>query len=288
MGFIYLDGEFLPEEEAKISVMDRGFLFGDGVYTTIQVRDGIPLFLEIHLERLRLNCAQLNIIPPFIPKESIEELIEKNHAIQGIWRFKILITGGEDPSMRLPRRPFGHLVMTLKPFTPAPITPLQLGLFPYPTSLCHASFKSLAHLNRYYVMEYALGNRFDDAVTTTESGILLEASFGNLLWIAWEDKNAWVPASTLPLHGGVTLSIVKEVLEEAGFKFHEVKWKLADIPPGLTCFRVNSMSGIRPVSSLGDVRFTLNPKEESFLREGYEEYARKSEFNTLKVKTPSL
>jgi D-alanine transaminase len=49
---VYLNGEYLPQSQAKVSVLDRGFLFGDGVYEVIPVFGGRPLRLSEHLDRL--------------------------------------------------------------------------------------------------------------------------------------------------------------------------------------------------------------------------------------------
>ena len=48
-----LNGEIVPEEDAKISVLDRGFLFGDSIYEVTRTRQGIPFAWPEHLERLR-------------------------------------------------------------------------------------------------------------------------------------------------------------------------------------------------------------------------------------------
>jgi len=61
MAIAYLDGGYLPLEEARVSVLDRGFLFGDGVYEVIPVRDGRPCLLERHLERLRASLREIEI-----------------------------------------------------------------------------------------------------------------------------------------------------------------------------------------------------------------------------------
>ena len=50
---IYLNGQFMPIEDAKISVLDRGFIFGDGVYEVIPVYSRKPFRLEEHLRRQR-------------------------------------------------------------------------------------------------------------------------------------------------------------------------------------------------------------------------------------------
>ena len=61
---IYLNGEFLPLAEAKISVMDRGFLFGDGVYELIPVYSRRPFRLDQHLQRLDNTLAGVRLVNP--------------------------------------------------------------------------------------------------------------------------------------------------------------------------------------------------------------------------------
>jgi D-alanine transaminase len=61
---IYLNGQFLPLEEARIPVMDRGFLFGDGVYEVIPVYDRQPFRLEEHLSRLRDSLDGIRLANP--------------------------------------------------------------------------------------------------------------------------------------------------------------------------------------------------------------------------------
>ncbi|MDE3020365.1 MAG: D-amino acid aminotransferase [Pseudomonadota bacterium] len=78
---IYLNGEFMPLEEARISVLDRGFLFGDGVYEVIPVYSRRPFRLEEHLERLEYSLAGISLVNPFDRggwRQRIEELIALN------------------------------------------------------------------------------------------------------------------------------------------------------------------------------------------------------------------
>ncbi|MFQ5634074.1 MAG: aminotransferase class IV, partial [Gammaproteobacteria bacterium] len=70
----YLDGEFLPTEEARISPLDRGFLFGDGVYEVIPVRGGKPLLLDAHIRRLGRSLSALRIEDPY-PESRWRELV---------------------------------------------------------------------------------------------------------------------------------------------------------------------------------------------------------------------
>ena len=75
---VYLNGKFILKSEAFISVMDRGFLFGDGVYEVFPVYNGLILGLESHLKRLQDGLDAINIVNPKNKKEwasIINELI---------------------------------------------------------------------------------------------------------------------------------------------------------------------------------------------------------------------
>ena len=78
---VYLNGQYLPIEDAKISVLDRGFTFGDGVYEVIPVYNGHIFRFREHLERLNNSLDEVYIGRPYTSKqwqEILRELIEKN------------------------------------------------------------------------------------------------------------------------------------------------------------------------------------------------------------------
>lgn len=78
---VYLNGDFLPVEEAKISPLDRGFIFGDGVYEVIPFYAGRGLRMREHLKRLQRCLDELEIENPYTLEQweaSITSLIERN------------------------------------------------------------------------------------------------------------------------------------------------------------------------------------------------------------------
>ena len=78
---VYLNGAFLPLSQAKVSVMDRGFLFGDGVYEVIPVYGGKPLRLDQHLERLQRSMSRVSMDEPLSRdqwKVIFQDLLDKN------------------------------------------------------------------------------------------------------------------------------------------------------------------------------------------------------------------
>lgn len=81
MDIVYLNGEFLPVERARISVQDRGFIFGDGVYEVIPVYGGRLFRLEQHLQRLARSLAEIRLTNPASGEQwqqCLQELVTRN------------------------------------------------------------------------------------------------------------------------------------------------------------------------------------------------------------------
>jgi len=97
LAIVYLNGSFLPLDEATVSPLDRGFLFGDAVYEVIPVYDGRPFLLDAHLLRLNRSLNELRIAEPYSKQDwrtIIEGLIEKNDG--GDLSIYIQVTRGAD------------------------------------------------------------------------------------------------------------------------------------------------------------------------------------------------
>ncbi len=97
-GIAYLNGHFLPLEEAKISIEDRGFQFGDGVYEVIRVYCGVPFRLHDHFLRFERNAQAISLPCPLSNTEwetLIREGIGKNHCGEG--KVYIQMTRGVAP-----------------------------------------------------------------------------------------------------------------------------------------------------------------------------------------------
>lgn len=78
-GIVYINGNYYPAEDAKISIFDRGFLFGDAVYEVIPVYQSRLIFLEHHIKRLNTSLTQAKIMNPGLEWSNIfQELIAAN------------------------------------------------------------------------------------------------------------------------------------------------------------------------------------------------------------------
>jgi D-alanine transaminase len=84
---VYVNGDYLPEEEAKISIFDRGFLMADGVYEVTSVLDGKLIDFAGHAQRLARSLAELDMAAPVTDEELLaihRELVARNGIEEGL------------------------------------------------------------------------------------------------------------------------------------------------------------------------------------------------------------
>ncbi|MBD3679085.1 MAG: D-amino-acid transaminase [Rhodobacteraceae bacterium] len=84
---VYVNGEYLPEEEAKVSIFDRGFLMADGVYEVTSVLGGKLIDFEGHAKRLERSLTELDMTAPVTSEELLEihrELVKRNAVDEGM------------------------------------------------------------------------------------------------------------------------------------------------------------------------------------------------------------
>jgi D-alanine transaminase len=110
---VYVNGEYLPEEDAKISVFDRGFLFADGVYEVTSVLDGKLVDNAAHIARLQRSLQELGMASP-LPPEEIEavqrEVVKRNNLTEGGLYLQVT-RGAADRDFSVPKDAKPSLVM---------------------------------------------------------------------------------------------------------------------------------------------------------------------------------
>ncbi|WP_339854358.1 aminotransferase class IV, partial [uncultured Nisaea sp.] len=87
MRTVFVNGSYVPENEAQISIFDRGSLFGDAVYEVTSVLDGKLVEYEGHMTRLRRSLAELKLPSPATDEELLEihrELVKRNDLTEGL------------------------------------------------------------------------------------------------------------------------------------------------------------------------------------------------------------
>ncbi|MDD9717981.1 D-amino-acid transaminase [Dinoroseobacter sp. PD6] len=110
---VYVNGDYLPEEDAKISVFDRGFLFADGVYEVTSVLGGKLIDFEGHAKRLERSLSELDMSAPVTMDALLEihrELVARNEVHEGLVYLQVT-RGAADRDFAYPAEPKPSLVL---------------------------------------------------------------------------------------------------------------------------------------------------------------------------------
>ena len=188
----YINGKFVSEEKASVSVFDRGFSYGDGLFETIRARDGRPLLLAEHLQRLRagaeairLSKKTLNTLLINIDEKLIARLLKANGLTDNESYVKIIVTRGVDRGGPLPSSGLNPTIIILtKPLDPAFLervrgkglkAALIRGFAP-----ALPAIKSLNYLSNVLARMDADDAGADEGLFTTPKGRVTEGTSTNL------------------------------------------------------------------------------------------------------------
>lgn len=261
---VFLNGTFLPEAEAVVTVSDRGFLLGDGLFETVRVAGGRPFRFAQHLERLSRGADFLKIRLPFTPKELQKfavQLIKRNALPESVLRLTLTRGAGKRGySIAGADRP--TLVMTLHSLPPVnPDEPLMWSLvtssFRIPAGDVLASFKTTSKLLNIMARAEAEEKGADEALLLNTNGEVAETAGGNLFWV-YHGKVCTVPTGrgVLP---GITRAVVLEVCQSLGLDTEKRIIKPEQLRRVEGTFVTQSALGIVPVASFDGVPVAPSP-----------------------------
>lgn len=213
--FVYVDGQYVQESEAKISVFDRGFLFADAVYEVTAVVNGKLAEFDGHMARLQRSCRELSLTLPVTPaelKEIHQALIEKNDLDEGAIYLQLSRGNAGDRDFNFPP---AEVKPTLVLFTQArgvlenPKAETGLHVVTCPDIRWHRrDIKTVSLLAACLAKEFAHSRQADDAFLV-ENGFVTEGSSCNC-YIVLHDKTVVTrPLSNDILHGITRKSLLK-------------------------------------------------------------------------------
>ena len=255
MNIAYINNKFIPLDKAKVSVLDRGFLYGDGIFETMRFYNTSVFRLKKHTSRLFNSLKDLDICPPG-PKGTIEkkvcELIKKNR-LSGDAYIKIIVTRGRSEGLLVPcPGSRSLLVIYALRYKGLPKTAYTRGV---KVSLSRTGFnrnhpavkhKTLNYLPNIVQRIKAARNGFDDTILVNDDGMLTEASSSNIFLVKGE--KIYTPSIRCGILPGITR---EEVIRLAG-KFLKTKTRQVFIKKSFLCdaseiFLTNSLAEIVPV-----------------------------------------
>lgn len=252
---LWLNGRFVPEDRPAIHPLDRGFLYGDGLFETLRAEEGRPLYFAPHLDRLKRGADELHLNLPGDLRwdETIVRLLHVNGLCEGAARVKIIVTRGKEPQLGLPlaRRP--TLLLSAERYQPPSARDylegwrLHCGLNAYAPPL--ARYKSLNYLFYLCARQAALDAGCHEAVVLDPEGRVCETAAGSLL--CRSAGSWWSPESPHQL-AGITLQQVRRLLGRDGTVVDTLAARPADLRNADTVWVLNALIGVIPAARIDD------------------------------------
>jgi len=253
--FVFLNGEIVPEDRALISVFDRGFLYGDGLFEGIRIFNGKLFRWNQHLQRFQHGSEFLKIAVPFSAEalaDFTQRLIAENQMPNSLLRLTLSRgIGQRGYSPKNAKQP--TLVMATYPMPDAdPSNPPHLRVFissfRLPAGEPLARFKNLNKLPQVLARAEADADGADEALLLNSDGYVVEGSTSNLFWIRGETVcTPPLPSGILP---GVTRAVVLELCEKIGIQTREENITPAELHKMDGAFLSMSSSGIAEITLL--------------------------------------
>ncbi|HVK56043.1 MAG TPA: D-amino acid aminotransferase [Burkholderiales bacterium] len=231
MSIVYLNGAFLPAEEAKVSVLDRGFIFGDGVYEVVPCYQGKPLRLKEHLVRLQRSCDAIQLTNPYDAEKwtgLVEEIIANNGGGNLAIYFQIT-RGVAKRDHAFPQDTTPTVFMMANPLPPPSQTQIDDGVACISMTdnrWLRCDIKSISLLGNVLLRQAAM-NAGGLEVALFRDGFLTEGSASNIL-VVINGKLLAPPKDNLMLHG-ITMELVLELAAKQGLPVEVRKISEAEV-----------------------------------------------------------
>ena len=232
---IYIDGKFLPEEHAKVSVFDHGFLYGDGVFEGIRAYNGRVFRLKEHLDRLYDSAKTIDLKPP-MSKEAMAEVIcevLRRNDLDDAYIRPIISRGRGDLGLDPRKCPKPTVVVIATSWGAMygdlyekGLKAITVSVRRNPAEALPPNVKSLNYLNNIFAKIEANYKGGDEAIFFDTNGYVSEGSGDNLYVV----KNGEIVTPlTLNNLRGVTRMVLLEIAMSLGIPVRETNLGYFDL-----------------------------------------------------------
>ncbi len=253
---VWLNDALVTQSAARLDPLAQGFLTGLGVYDTLLLRAGNPVFLTKHLCRLAAGAARLGLPAP--DAAVVESAISALSAAQGLTEGRVRITLGAGPSPSVQPAADGNITLiTLAPLSPVKAS-AALTITPFRRNerspLAGIKFTSCAE--SVLAQRAALAAGFDEALFLNTAGDVCEGAFSNIFLVC--AGRVLTPAPSSGCLPGVMRDVVLELCAALGIPAVETTLAGTSMHQADEVFVTSSIRGIQPVHRLDDRRFAAS------------------------------
>ena len=252
----YVDGKYLPLDEAYVHVEDRGFQFADAVYEAVRTYGGRPFAVEEHLRRLFRSLEAIRL-DPGIEMERFKEIIDECLRLAGFMESMIYlqVSRGRAPRHRaFPGEPRPTVVLTVRQFVPHPewraagvaaitVPDIRWG---------RCDIKSVGLLANCLAYEAARQAGVNDAIFVTEAGVVSEATASNVFLIS--GASLMTPRNSPGLLPGITREKILEAARSCGIPASEKVIMRSDLLAADEVFLSSTSAEVVPVVVVDKLR----------------------------------
>jgi branched-chain amino acid aminotransferase len=266
---VFLNGKFISAQEAKVSALGPGFLYGWGLFETMRSYNRNIVYLGRHLERLKKSAELLDLIPPYSPSR-IKSLAAATVKRCGVKDVYLRITLWDSASGT-------EFMIFAKEYLPPEPEKYKLGLSACISPLRQAEDHFFARIKTssriLYELSYRLAknNNFDEALILNNRGYICEASRSNIFFI--KSGVLFTPALKCGCLPGITRQVVFDIAKRCAIPVEEGNFTAEDLLKSEGAFFTNSLIGIMPLTRIGK-RLINNRRVHRLARLLMRQYAR--------------
>ena len=258
MGLVtYVNGAFVPKEEAKISVYDHGYLYGDGIFEGIRAYGGRVFRLEQHLDRLYDSARFLMLEIPLSRDEMREAILEtvRRSGLRDAYIRPIISRGVGDLGLDPRKCRAATVVIIVDTIQLYPKEAYERGLRTVtattrkirPDALSPQA-KTLNYLNNIMARLEANQAGVDEAIMLTGDGYVSECTADNLFLV--RRGEIWTPPAFLGILKGVTREAVMTLARALEIPVLEKVFTLHDVYTADECFLTGTGAEVGPVTEV--------------------------------------
>ncbi|WP_309644889.1 aminotransferase class IV [Phenylobacterium sp.] len=255
---IYLNGDLVPREAAKVSIFDAGFVLGDGVWEGLRLHKGALLFLDTHLDRLYAGASTIALdigLTREALTSEIRRLLAANDMEDGA-HLRLMVTRGEKAAANQdPRNWLGKptIVITAEYKSPSPeIVTRGLSLFTSsirctPAEMFDMRLNSHSRLNLIQALLQAIKAGADEALMLDPHGFVASCNATNFFFVR---EGQVMTSSDDYCFNGVTRGNVIRLCGEHGVPFAQGDFTLAEVHSADEAFVTGTFGGLTPVREI--------------------------------------
>ncbi|KZZ85887.1 branched-chain-amino-acid transaminase [Bacillus sp. SJS] len=234
--WIFLNGEFVRKEDAKISVYDHGFLYGDGIFEGIRVYNGNIFRMKEHMDRLYESGKSILLNMPYNQEELSDlviKTVEKNGLRDAYIRL-VVSRGVGDLGLDPYKCPSANVVIIVEPLAifPKHLYDTGIDIVTVPTrrnrpDVLSPKVKSLNYLNNILVKIEAHLANVSEALMLNDQGYVAEGSADNVF--IYKNGKLLTPPGYIGALEGITRNAIIDIANELGYKVSEEPFTRHDV-----------------------------------------------------------